>query len=609
MIPRDEYPRPQFVRDEWLCLNGRWQFEIDQGDSGLERGLLERDLNAAITVPFCPESRLSGTENHDFLNAVWYRRRVTIPAAWTGRRVLLHFQAVDYDATVWVNGVEVGRHRGGFSPFSCDLHGVAAAGDEAVITVRARDTRERPQPRGKQARDYAPRGAIYVRTTGIWQTVWMEPVPDLALRRPRLTPDLANGVIRLQQPLTCNRPGLRLRAALSDAQGAVASAECAADLDLAPRLDLAIPAARRRLWAPGAGHLYDVAITLLDRAGNVVDQAASYSALRAVSIDGKAIKLNGEVVFQRLVLDQGYYPEGIMTAPSDAALRRDVELSMAAGFNGARLHQKVFEERFLYHADRLGYLVWGEFGDWGCRGEGPLDGEHQKPGADYVTQWLEVLERDYSHPCIVGWCPLNETWQGLGDRLTVLDDVTRGMFLATKAMDTTRPVLDASGYAHRVPEADVYDSHDYSQDPERLAANQAGLAEGKPYRNSAAERLAGTLQWSIAYRGQPYFVSEFGGIWWNPELAAGEESWGYGERPRSIEEFYERFEKLCAVLLDNPDMFGYCYTQLTDIYQEQNGIYKFDRSGKFDLARLRAAQQRSAAIERRAIAAAPAAHV
>jgi beta-galactosidase/beta-glucuronidase len=606
-IPRPEYPRPQFVRPDWLCLNGTWQFEIDQADSGLQRGLLECDLNAAITVPFCPESRLSGIENHDFLNAVWYRRSVTIPDAWAGRRVLLHFQAVDYDATVWVNGVEVGRHRGGFSPFTCDLGEAAAPGEEAVITVRARDTSEHPQPRGKQARDYDPSGAIYVRTTGIWQPVWLEPVPDLALRRPRLTPDLAGGVIRLEQPITGNAPGLRLRAILADAGGEIARAECAADLDLAPRLDLPIPAKRRRPWAPGNPHLYDVAITLLDSDGNVVDEASSYTALRSVSIDGKAIRLNGEVVFQRLVLDQGYYPDGIMTAPSDAALRSDIELSIAAGFNGARLHQKVFEERFLYHADRLGYLVWGEFGDWGCRGEGPAGGEHQRPGADYITQWLEVLERDYSHPCIVGWCPLNETWQSIGDRITVLDDVTRGMYLATKAMDTSRPVLDTSGYSHRVPEADVYDSHDYSQDPDELAEHQAGLAEGNPYRNSAASwgmpestaaRLVGSLEWSIPYRGQPYFVSEFGGIWWNPELAAGEESWGYGDRPTSIEEFYDRFAKLCAVLLDNPHMFGYCYTQLTDIYQEQNGIYKFDRSGKFDLARLRAAQQRPAAIER-----------
>ena len=455
-----------------------------------------------------------------------------------------------------MNRKQIRRARDGFSPFTCDLGGVAEPGAEAVITVRARDTREHPQPRGKQARDYAPRGAIYVRTTGIWQSVWLEPVPDLTLRRPRLTPDVAGGVIRLEQPLTGNAPGLRLRATLNDADGEIAHAECAADLDLAPRLDLPIPAARRRLWAAGDPHLYDVAIALLDGAGSVVDEAASYAALRAVSIDGTAIRLNGAAVFQRLVLDQGYYPDGIMTAPSDAALRRDIDLSMAAGFNGARLHQKVFEERFLYHADRLGY-------------------------------------------------------QKLGDRITVLDDVTRGMFLAAKAMDTTRPVLDTSGFSHRVPEADVYDSHDYSQDPEQLAQHQAGLAAGNPYRNSAASwgvpartaaRLVGSLEWSIAYRGQPYLVSEFGGIWWNPELAADEQSWGYGDRPATIEEFYDRFEKLCAVVLDNPGMFGYCYTQLTDIYQEQNGIYKFDRSGKFDRARLRAAQQRPAAIERRSAA-------
>jgi beta-galactosidase/beta-glucuronidase len=220
-VPRSEYPRPQFVRPDWLCLNGEWQFEIDQGDSGLERGLLNRALNSRIVVPFAPESRLSGIENLDFLEAVWYRRRVTIPADWDGRRVLLHFQAVDYDTTVWVNGVEVGRHRGGFSPFTCDLRSVAAPGDTIAIVVRARDSHTPPQPRGKQAREFGPRGAIYVRTTGIWQTVWLEPVPDIALRRPRITPDVANSLIRLEQPISNNLPGLRLRAILKDERGEI----------------------------------------------------------------------------------------------------------------------------------------------------------------------------------------------------------------------------------------------------------------------------------------------------------------------------------------------------------------------------------------------------
>ena len=601
-IPRNEYPRPQFVRDDWLCLNGEWGFEIDQGDSGIHRRLLERELSDKIIVPFCPESKLSGIENHDYYNAVWYRRKVTIPAEWTGKRVLLHFQAVDYDSTVWVNGAEVGRHRGGFSPFSCDISDVASAGEEITIVLRARDDGQKPQPRGKQARDYGPEGAIYVRTTGIWQSVWMEPAPDIALRRPRITPDLANQVIRLDQPISGNAAGLRLRASLSDADGVVVSAECSAAYDLSPRLDLPIPDDRLKLWSVGDAHLYDLDIALVDADGAVVDSAASYAGIRSISIEGKAIKINNKTVFQRLVLDQGYYPDGIMTAPSDEALIEDIELSIAAGFNGARLHQKVFEERFLYHADRLGYIVWGEFGDWGCRGHGPLDGEHQKPGPDYITQWLECLERDYSHPSIVGWCPLNETWQTLTDRITMLDDVTRGMYLATKAMDGTRPVLDTSGYSHRVIEADVYDSHDYTQDPDTFQERHAGLAAGDPYLNSAdswglPQRLVGNIQWSIPYRGQPYFVSEFGGIWWNPDVREGEDSWGYGERPRNLEEFYDRFERLCAILLDDVNMFGYCYTQLTDIYQEQNGIYKYDRGKKFDMTRIHAAQVKPAAIE------------
>ncbi len=393
---------------------------------------------------------------------------------------MLPTSGVDYDTTVWVNGQEVGRHRGGLTPFTCDLGDVAQPGETITIVVRARDDHRPPQPRGKQSREYSISGPIYVRTTGIWQTVWLEPVPDSALRRPRLTPDVAQGLIRLEQPIGGNRSGLRLRAVLRDAAGEVVAAECPADADFAPRLDLVIPAERRRLWSIEDPFLYDLEISLLDATGKVIDRAASYAGLRGITIDGKAIKLNGKTVFQRLVLDQGYYPDGILTAPSDEALVRDIELSKAAGFNGARLHQKVFEERFLYHADRLGYLVWGECGDWGCGGEGPLNDEHQKPGATYITQWLEALERDYSHPAIVGWCPLNETWQAITDRITTLDEVTWGMFLATKAMDTTRPVLDTSGYAHRVPLADVYDCHDYTQDPVKFAANQAGWPRVSP---------------------------------------------------------------------------------------------------------------------------------
>ncbi|MCC6457584.1 MAG: beta-galactosidase [Caldilineaceae bacterium] len=595
-LPRPEYPRPQFVRTDWLNLNGPWQFERDPGDSGLERGVPKQEFSQTIQVPFCIESPLSGLHNEDFVDAVWYRRSVTIPPEWGDRQLLLHFQAVDYDATVWVNGVEVGRHRGGFTSFTCNLAGVAQPGEEITIVVRARDDHRPPQPRGKQAMwHYAPYTVFYPRTTGIWQTVWLEPVPTSHLQRPKITPDVANSCFRVDQPVHNVQAGQQVRITARDGEGVVATAECAATTDFTPHLTLSIPAHRRRFWSPEDPHLYDLEIDLLDASGAVIDHAQSYAGLRSVTLDGKAVKINGRVIFQRLVLDQGYYADGLMTAPSDEALIRDIELSMAAGFNGARLHQKVFEERFLYHADRLGYLVWGEFGDWGCAGFGPRH-DHQQPGATYITQWLEALARDYSHPAIIGWCPLNETWQGMTDRRTVLDDVTLGMFLATKAVDTTRPVLDTSGYSHRVLETDIYDCHDYTQDPERFRQNHAHVAEGKPYynRHAAAPK---TEIWSLPYTGQPFFVSEFGGIWWNPNAKPGDDSWGYGERPRDIEEFYSRFEQLCAILLDDPAMFGYCYTQLTDVFQEQNGVYTFARETKFDMARIRAAQTRPAAIE------------
>ncbi len=597
--PRAEYPRPQFVRAEWVNLNGEWQFEVDRSDSGLERGVRERDLAQRITVPFAPETQLSGIENVDFLEAVWYRTTVTIPAEWSGKDAVLHFQAVDHDATVWVNGVEVVRHRGGFTPFSANLSKVAQPGEEATIVVRARDTHKGPQARGKQSQLYFNHSCLYTRTTGIWQTVWLEAVPAVHLGRPRITPDVAGSSFHLEVPVSANKPDWKIRATLKDSDGEVTRAEVRADLDLAPRLTLQIPADRVRRWDTTDPHLYDVLLELIDADGNVVDTADSYAGLRSVSINGKAILINGKHVFQRLVLDQGYWPESLMTAPSDEALVRDIELSIAAGFNGARLHQKVFEERFLYHADRLGYLVWGEFGDWGS-GVGDTGNDNQQPTASYVAQWLEAVERDYSHPSIIGWCPLNETHQLLHDRITQLDDVTRAMFLATKAADTTRPVLDASGYSHRVPETDVWDSHNYEQDPAEFAKQMAGLVDDTPYGNAGGHDGRPISQ---PYAGQPYFCSEFGGIWWNAEAAAAgksgrsEDSWGYGQRVADEEEFYTRFAGLVDALLDNPLMFGYCYTQLTDVFQEENGIYRFDRSSKLDVPRIQKIQVRQAAYE------------
>lgn len=589
--PRSEYPRPQFVRTDWLCLNGEWQFEIDSTDTGHERGLDRRDLSGRITVPFCPESTLSGIGNTDFLNAVWYRRTVAIPPGWRGRRVLLHFQAVDEEATVWVNGLEVARHRGGWTPFSIDVSHVVKPGEPAAVVLRARDDMKQPKPRGKQSKLFHNHDCDYTRTTGIWQTVWMEPVPQTYLKRARITPDLPNRAFHIEQPVAGAAMRCSVRATLKSGNTVLAQSTAAVS-GFAARVSLAVPEGHVHPWSPREPYLYDLQLELIDPAGKVADTVRSYAGLRSVSIDGTAVKLNGETIFQRLVLDQGYYPDGILTAPTDEALVRDIQLSMDAGFNGARLHQKVFEERFLYHADRLGYLCWGEFGDWGMWDA--ADAMVNQPGAAAVAQWLEAIERDYSHPSIVGWCPLNETRQAMTDRHAALNDVTAAMFLATKALDQSRPVLDASGYAHRVIDTDVYDSHNYEQDPEQFRKQVGGLGEGQPFINFHDGKPM-----SLPYRRQPYFVSEFGGTWWSDDPAYGQDkSWGYGQRPKSRAEAQARIEALMRVLLEDPHMFGYCYTQLTDVFQEQNGIYTFDRRPKFDLERIRSLQRSPAAIER-----------
>jgi beta-glucuronidase len=425
----------------------------------------------------------------------------------------------------------------------------------------------------------------------------MEPVPAVSLRRPRITPNVAGNSFQVVLPITNNKPGYRVRAVLSDKSGVVTEAETSAEFDLAPALTLSVPSARRRLWSIDDPFLYDLEVAIVDAAGNVIDTATSYAGLRSVAIDGTKVKINGKVVFQRLVLDQGYYIDGVMTAPTDKALEDDILMSMAAGFNGARLHQKVFEERFLYHADRLGYIVWGEFGDWGVAGYGPHT-DHQKHSGTFITQWLEALERDFNHPSIIGWCPLNETHQVVSDNIMGLDDITTGMYLATKGYDPSRPVLDTSGYSHRVRNADIYDSHDYigesdyAEGLQNFIKRQQDTSAGKPFVNAGDKGAV----ISVPYAGQPYFVSEFGGFKWNPNDTS---SWGYGSSPETIEEFYKRFEDVCNVLLDQPDQFGYCYTQLTDIYPEENGIYTFARESKFDLDKLKAIQSRPAAIELR----------
>ena len=575
-LPRPEYPRPDFTRSRWLNLNGQWDFAFDLSDSGEERGLPQGEgFDRKILVPFAPESQLSGIGYPDFVAAAWYKRQISIPADWQGQRIKLNFEAADYETTVWINGQKVGTHRGGYTPFSFDLTDFCQQ-QENVLVVRCRDdVRSGRQPAGKQSERYNSYGCMYRRTTGIWQTVWLEPVPAIRIEKYRVYPDLDNGQAILQVYLNEEPATGFLTLVVSEGQKTIFKETRPASRLTAFVVRLKNP----KLWNIRHPYLYDFTLELTAAAsGPAVDHVQGYFGLREIEARGEKIYFNNKPLFMRLVLDQGFYPDGIYTAPSDEALRHDIEISLAAGFDGARLHQRVFERRFLYWADRLGYIVWGEFADWG------LDLSRPEALITFQSEWLEAVERDFNHPAIIGWCPFNERW---GDNYP---GVMESIFHLTKALDPTRLMIDASGGYHLV-RPDVYDSHNYEQNAAKFKEAYGGLLLTPPkvFVNGNRER-------HVPYRGQPYFVSEYGGIWWNPGQQ-DEKAWGYGDRPGSPEEFLERYKALTEALLFNQKVAGFCYTQLYDIEQEVNGLYTFDRQPKFDPAFFFKVNQQKAAIE------------
>ena len=574
MIPRSEHPKPQFRRDSWLNLNGTWAFEIDQSRSGEYRGLHKTDASLAdqILVPFCPESDLSGIGLKDFMNGVWYQKKVTLTQEQCAGTVFLHFGAVDYEAIVYVNGQKVGTHKGGYVSFKFDVTAFVNPGENVITLNAVDDTREGLIPSGKQSERPYSFGCFYTRTTGIWQTVWLEFTPKAYIKSIRYETNPDQGILLL----TAQLEGQGDFSAKASYEGKAMGSACAKNAK--GELNLSITVDEIHLWEVGHGRLYDLELTFGE------DIVHSYFGLRSVQLDGYKFLLNGKSVFQRLILDQGFYPDGIYTAPSDEALEKDITMAMDMGFNGARPHEKIFEERYFYHCDRHGYLVWGEFPNWG------LDHSDPRSVFSFLPEWLEEVERDRNHPSIIGWCPFNETWPV--EHRPQVNDVLRMIYLATKAADPGRPCIDVSGGFHVV--TDIYDVHDYDQNPETFKANYDRFMTEDFLYDWLKDRY-GMQQ----YAGGPAFVSEYGGIRW----AEGEKdengigSWGYGKDVEGLEDFKRRFKGLTDALLDNNKMLGLCYTQLTDVEQEQNGLYTYDRKAKFDPEWVKSVMSRKAAIE------------
>jgi beta-galactosidase/beta-glucuronidase len=567
------YPRPLLRRKRWSSLNGTWQFAIDADAVWSEPGSVEWTQN--IEVPFAPETKRSGVHQTGLFSAVWYRRELVVEDIPDGERLMLRFGAVDYHTTVWLDDIRIGEHEGGYTPFSFDISALVRAGHR-TLTVRAYDNpHDLEQPRGKQDWELQPHLIWYPRTTGIWQTVWLEPLPSSFIEHVLFTPNMDRWEIamhvtiegRAQTPLSLN---VRLQ---------VGDMLIAHDRYLVlgqivhRRIALSDPgiddSRNDLLWSPASPTLIDVFIELRDADGTIVDEVHTYTALREIATQGDRVILNGRAYRLRMVLDQGYWPDSGMTPPDDMALRRDVELTKAMGFNGVRKHQKIEDPRYLYWCDRLGLLVWEEM-----------------PSAYRFTaksvrrlqkEWEEVITRDVSHACVAAWVPFNESWgvpnlpNSAAERHYV-----QALYHLTKTLDPTRPVIGNDGWESVA--TDIIGIHDYDSDPTRIA---------RRYHTSDArlrlfqhERPGGRLLRIGENTGpdHPIVLSEFGGI-----AVLEQDSWGYSVA-NTAEELAERYAQLLWVISGLQMLAGFCYTQFADTYQERNGLLHADRRPKFPLA-------------------------
>lgn len=584
IIPRSEYPRPQFERQTWINLNGEWNYTFDFTNTGIEKGFHRaHSFEQKIIVPFCPESKLSQVEYTDFINNIWYHRTIQIPTEWKSKNVYIHFGAVYFNSEIYIDGILVGRHFGGSSSFSFDISKFVKDCQPHHLIVRANsDLRSMKQSAGKQSLSLKSQGCQYTRTTGIWQTVWMEAIATGGLKSTHIITDIDQKQLIIHPLFYINSPGNILQVQLYDGNKVIKEVHVQANNSSV----IVLPIKGMKLWSPESPFIYDIIYQVIDKHGQIIDKVKSYVGMRKIHIQGNKIYLNNKPYYQRLVLDQGYYPDGIWTAPSDSALKRDIVLSMAAGFNGARLHQKAFEERFYYWADKLGYLTWGEAPSWG------MNVNDVEVARNFIQEWSELVIRDRNHPSLIIWTPMNEEWRP--DNIQYPRLMT-DLYDLTKTLDPTRPINDASGGCH--VKTDIWTVHSYEQNPEAL--KQLLYKEGNFFQtpNDIQSTYLGNIGFNKLHSSEnypfpqyngdiPYIIDEFGGIKWVEDENKNntESSWGYSTPPLTKEEFLNRLEgQVNAILSLKKYVWGYCYTQLTDVEQEQNGIYYYDRTPKFDM--------------------------
>ena len=568
-IPRSEYPRPDFKRDNWMSLNGKWDFSFDTNS-----------FDKSITVPYACESRLSGIEDTAFHPVVWYAKEFVLPDSMYGKRIILHFGAVDYRCWVWVNGKQVKSHTGGQSSFSVDITDMVLFENANRLELKVEDNpKNMEQLRGKQFWEEKSRSIFYTRTTGIWQSVWLEAVDEVHLEYIRVTPMFDEKAVRIEYAI-CGSGDITLETAIYFEETLVTTVSAHGTGNKAfITISLEQPCLNSwnfyedLAWSPENPRLFDLHFKVY-KEGMLKDEVDSYFGMRKVSIENGIFLLNNRPYYQKLVLDQGYWPESLMTAPTDEAFIKDIQLIKKMGFNGLRMHQKAEDPRFYYHTDRLGLLVWGEIGSayiYSCA-----------YAQSMYEEWVQNVLRDYNHPSIVTWVPLNESW-GVQEIKNNCSQQAHSMaaYYITKSLDSTRIVVDNDGWEHTC--GDLLTIHDYESKAQVLYERYSTIENILKYTPAGKNLYVG----NHSYSGQPILVSEYGGVCFTGEGADG---WGYSS-DSDPDEYAKHIAALTREIIKSPYIQGYCYTQFCDIETEQNGLLTYDRKPKVALELLRKANQ------------------
>lgn len=572
---KKDYPRPQFVRDNWVNLNGIWDFAFDAEDAGeREEWFSKFPKEREIKVPFTYETKDSLIGDESIHEVVWYHRTIHSKSEdLQGQDRILHFEGSDYHTKVWVNQKLAGEHKGGYSRFSMNITNLLKDG-ENDITVRIFDRSGMEQPRGKQRWEKDNYGCWYVQTTGIWKTVWMELVPKVYLNKIKMTPMNSEDSLDIEIDLTGNikkgKEDLLIEITVSFQETFINRIYLAAnDNHLTARMNIFNQHDNIfgiRYWSPENPNLYDITYRIILHQ-QTLDEVSSYFGMREIRIEGSNILLNDAPLYQRLILDQGYWKDSHLTPPSEEAIVEDIEKILALGYNGLRKHQKTEDERFLYWCDVKGVLVWSEF---------PSTYRFTDIAAEAILkEWMEIVQQNYNHPCIITWTPVNESW-GVDKIGTDLKQqkFTEAIYYITKTFDSMRPVIVNDGWEHTI--SDIITLHDYEESGQRFLERYLNHSKELLSSEIAHNGYRNAFAKGYHYKGQPIILSEYGGIAFNND----DSGWGYGNKVNTKEEFVKRFEDITVAIKKIPYVSGFCYTQVTDVQQEINGLLDMDRNYK-----------------------------